>query len=95
MNILFKTRCTKGHLVVYDNKVAIELSMLGTHNVNSLPYSQITGVEIKTTMATIPFFSKGRATVQIYAKGNQKLEASLVELNDAKKVQALIEERLQ
>jgi len=46
MNILLKTRCTKGHLIVYEDKVSIELGGFGVHNENSLPYSQITGVEV-------------------------------------------------
>lgn len=41
-NVLLKTRCTKGFLVVYEDKVAIEMNMLGTGKTNSMPYSRIT-----------------------------------------------------
>ncbi len=95
MNQLLKTRCTKGFLVVYDEMVAIELKMLGTHKTNSMPYSRITGVEVNTTMAKIPLLSPGAATVKIYGQGNQKLEAPFVKLDDARKVEELINSKLQ
>jgi hypothetical protein len=94
MTILLKTRCNKGQLVVYDDKVAIELKMLGTHSTNSMLYSRITGVEVHTTMAKIPLLSKGMATVIIFGTGDQKLEAGLVNLDDAQKAEQLIQERL-
>lgn len=46
MNTLFKTRCNKGQLVIYDDSVAIELNMMGTSNKNALYNKQITGIEI-------------------------------------------------
>ncbi|MBI2593259.1 SHOCT domain-containing protein [Candidatus Daviesbacteria bacterium] len=94
MNILLKTRCTKGHLIVYEDKVSIEMSLLGSHNENSLPYSQITGCEVKTTMAEIPILSKGAATVKVYGLGDQKLEAPFVTLKEAKKAKELIDARV-
>ena len=94
-NILLKTRCTKGSLVVYDDKVAIEMSMLGTHKTNSMPYSRITGVEVNTKMAKIPLLSKGAATVKIYGQGNQILEANFVTVDDAVKAEELINARLE
>lgn len=94
MNVLLKTRCTKGHLVIYEDRVAIELNGLGVHNSNSLPYSQITGVEVNTTMAKIPVLSKGAATVKIYATGEQKLEAPFVIVDDAKKAEELIRAKI-
>lgn len=100
MNYLLKTRCTKGHLIVDENKVSVELKSLGVHNENSLPFSQITGVDIKTTMAPTPLLSKfistqrGKATVKIYSKGNQELEAKFVDLQDAVKVKEIIENKI-
>lgn len=93
-NQLLKTRCTKGHLVIYEDKVAIEMNVLGSHNENSLPYSQITGSQVKTTYAKIPLISKGAATVTIYGLGEQKLEAKFVLLEDAKKAKELIDARV-
>lgn len=93
-NILLKTRSTKGSLVVYDDKVAVELKTLGTQRTNSMPYSRITGVEVKTTRAKIPLLSKGVATVIIYGQGDQKIEAPFVNLDDAIKVEELINARL-
>ena len=93
-NILLKTRCTKGSLVIYEDKVAIELSMLGSHKTNSMPYSRITGVEVNTKMAKLPFISKGAATVKIYGQGNQILEANFVTVDDAMKAEELINARL-
>lgn len=92
--VLLKTRCTKGFLVVYEDKVAIEMNMLGTSKTNSMPYSRITGVEVNTTMAKIPILSKGVATVKVYGQGNQILEAQFVKLDDAKKAEELINARL-
>ena len=94
MNTLLKARCTKGFLVVYDDKVAIELKALGVNKTNTMPYSRITGVEVNTTMAKIPFLSKGVATVKVFGQGNQVLEASFVTLDDALKAEKLINERL-
>lgn len=94
MNVLLKTRCTKGFLVVYDDKVAIELKTLGVNKTNSMPYSHITGVEVNTTMAKIPFLSKGAATVKVYGQGNQTLEASFVMVDDAVKAEELINAKL-
>lgn len=94
MNTLLKTRCTKGSLVVYDDKVAIELKSLGVNKTNSMPYSRITGVEVNTTMAKIPFLSKGAATVKVFGQGSQILEAVFVNLDDALKAEELINARL-
>jgi hypothetical protein len=94
MTQLLKTRCTKGFLIVYDDKVAIELKVLGTHKTNSMPYSRITGVEVNTTMAKIPLLSKGAATVKVFGQGNQVLEAGFVNLDDAKKAEELINSKL-
>ena len=91
---LLKTRCTKGFLVVYEDKVAIELKMLGTQKTNSMPYGRFTGVQVDTTMAKIPLLSKGAATVKVFGFGDQKLEANLVNLDDAKKAEELINARL-
>ena len=92
--ILLKTLCTKGSLIVYEDSVAVESNMLGTHRTNSLQYSRITGVEVKTTMAKIPLLSKGAATVIIYGQGSQKIEAPFVKLDDAIKAEELINARL-
>lgn len=91
---LLKTRCTKGHLVIYDNKVSLEMGGFGVKNENSLLYGQITGVEIKTTMAKIPLLSKGAATVKIFGKGEQILECGMVKLDDAVKAKELIESKI-
>jgi hypothetical protein len=93
-NVLLRTRSTKGFLVIYDDKVAVELKALGTQRTNSMPYGRITGVEIKTTMAKIPLLSKGAATVIVYGQGDQKIEAPFVSLDDAVKAEELINTRL-
>lgn len=93
MNPLLKTRCTKGFLVIYDDRVAIELKLLAAHKTNSMPYSRVTGVEVNIIMPKT-FLSPGAATVKIYGQGNQKLEANLVKAEDAKKAELLINDRL-
>ncbi len=94
MNVLLKTRCNKGHLIVYDDRVSVELHSLGIHNENSLPYSQVTGCDVKTNYAEVPFLSKGLATLTVFALGDQKIVASLITVKDAKKAKELIDERL-
>jgi len=92
--ILLKTRCTKGFLIIYEDKVAIEIKTMILHNTNSMSYNRITGVEVKTIGPKIPFISKGAATVKIYGQGDQKLEASFVTMDDATKAEELINARL-
>lgn len=94
MKILLKTRCNKGQLVIYEDRVSIELNALGVSNSNSLSYKQITGVEIKTTMAAIPILSPGYATIKIYGTGEQKLEVGMVKLADAKKAEDIIRTKI-
>lgn len=93
--VLLKSRSTKGQLIVYEDKVAVELKVLGSQRTNSMPYSRITGVEVKTTMAKIPLLSKGYATVIVYGQGDQRIEAPMVQLDDAQKAEELINARLQ
>lgn len=95
MDVLLKTRCQQGFLFVYDNRVSVELKTLGVDKTNTLPFSQITGVEINTTMAAIPLLSKGYATLKIFSKGNQEIKATMVALKDAQLAKTLIEQRLQ
>lgn len=90
MKVLLKARSTKGFLVIYEDRVAVELKMLGTHKANTLLKEQITGVEVKTTMAAIPILSPGAATVKVYGTGNQKVEAPFVKLAEAKQAEELI-----
>ena len=93
MTVLLKTRCTKGHLIVYDDKVSIEaLKLLGYQQSNSLTHKQITGVEIQMTQPDI--LGLGQATVKIFSTGNQTLVADRVNLKDAKEVEKLINERI-
>ena len=94
MNPLLKTRSTKGHLVIYEDRVTLERNVIGSKNENSLPFDKITGCEIKTTMAEIPFLSKGAATVKIFSLGNQTIEAPFVKVKDAKKAKELIDARI-
>jgi len=94
MNTLLKTRCNKGQLVIYEDRVSVELNSLGVSNSNSMSYKQITGVEIKTTMAAIPILSPGYATVKVFGTGDQKLEVGMVKLADAKKAEELIRAKI-
>lgn len=89
MDILFKTRCTGGHLIVYPNKVAIELHSFGVDKVNSINLKEITGVELKTVSAGILGIG-GIATLTIHSTGNQKLEAKMVKLKEAKQAEEII-----
>lgn len=91
MNILLKTRCTKGHLIIYEDRVAIEHSMLGD---NTIPFSKVTGCQVQVKAAAIPILSKGLATVKIFTQGNQELVADLVTVADAKKAKELIDSKI-
>lgn len=94
MQQLFKTRCTGGHLVVYDDRVAIELKALGVDNSKTLFYKNITGVEVKIQAVKIPLLSGGAAKIIIHSTGNQKLEGGFIKVDDAKKATELIESKL-
>jgi len=59
-----------------------------------MSYKQITGVEIKTTMAAIPILSPGYATIKVFGTGDQKLEVGMVKLADAKKAEELIRAKI-
>jgi hypothetical protein len=85
---LFRTRCTKGHLVVYDDKVAIELKGMGVDNSESLKREQITGVDVNTTTASL-FGLGGSATVTINGTGDKSIEAKMVKIKDAQKIREL------
>lgn len=90
---LFRTRCTKGHLVIYDNRVALELKVLGIIKTESLSRSQIAGVDIQTTMA--PLFGvkySGAANVIINSTGGKTLEAKMVRMKFIKEIQSLLGE---
>lgn len=93
MDLLLKTICVGGHLIVYPDKVTIEMKGWGVHNVKSLDAYQITGVDVKTTYAKV-LFSQGAATVTVYATGDQKLVAKLVKLADAQKAEELINDMI-
>ena len=90
--ILLKTRCTKGHIIIDSNKVSIEMHLLGYHQTNSLAYKQITGVETKMTQPDI--LGLGQATIKIFSAGNQTLIAERVKLSDARKAEELINSKL-
>ncbi len=92
MGVLLKTRCTKGHLIVSDDKVSIEMHLLGYHQTNEVNLNQITGVEVKMTQPDI--LGIGQATVKIFSTGNQTLVADRVRLKDAKGVEELVRARI-
>ena len=94
MHQLFKTRCTGGQLVVYDDRVAIELKALGVDNSKTLFYKNITGVEVKIQAVKIPFISGGAAKLIIHSTGSQKLEGGFIKVDDTQKAKALIENKL-
>lgn len=88
---LFRTRCTKGHLVIYDDKVSLELKSFGVVLTESLSRSQVVGVDIQTTHA--PLFGtkySGAATVVINSKGDKSLVAKMVRMKFIKEIQELL-----
>jgi len=89
MDTLFKTRCTKGYLVVYKDKVSIEMHVLGVHNENVLNLAQITGVELKTTIVSVLGMG-GAVTITVHGTGNQKLEANMVKPKEAQEAKEII-----
>lgn len=91
-NNLLKARCSKGHLIVYEDRVAIEHSTLGD---NSIPFSKVTGCQVQVKAVAIPILSKGLATLKVFTQGNQELVAELVTVADAKKAKELIDSKIQ
>ncbi|HRN90065.1 MAG TPA: hypothetical protein PK543_00040 [Candidatus Saccharibacteria bacterium] len=88
---LFKTRCTKGHLVIYDDKVSVELNSLGVDNSETIQRNQITGVEIKTTHSSLMGFG-GVAQILINSTGDKSIEVKMVKLKDARHIKSLLSE---
>lgn len=93
MNTLLKTRCNKGSLILTDKEILIELKALGVDNSESLPYSQVTGVQLKTTQAAFLMF-KGVGQLTIFSKGDQKLELKTIKLPDAQKAKEIIQSKI-
>ena len=83
--VLLKVRCNKGHLIIYEDRVAIELAKLGVDKSESLERNQVTGIDIKTTHASLMGVG-GAATITIHSTGGKSLEAKMVKMKDAKKV---------
>lgn len=86
---LYKARCTKGHLVIYDDKVSIELKAMGVDNSESLERSQIVGVDFKTKVASL-FGLGGGGTLTINSTGGKSLVADMVKMKDAQKIKELL-----
>lgn len=93
MGVLLKTRCTKGHLIVADDKVSIEMHLLGYHQDNSLDMDKITRVEYKMTQPDI--LGMGQAKVKIFSTGDQVLIAERVKLKDAREIERIIHEMIE
>lgn len=86
---LFRTRCTKGHIVIYDDKVSVELNALGIVNSETIQRNQITGVDVKTTHASMMGFG-GAGVVTINSTGDKSVEARMVKLKDAKRIREML-----
>lgn len=89
MEPIFKTKCSKGSLTLYSDRIIIENKTLGLLNSETLNINQITGIRVQTTVAPI-LFSQGAAKLTIFSKGEQKLVAQLVPCKDA----VIFEEKL-
>lgn len=87
--VLLRTRCTKGHLIIYEDKVSIELKALGVDNSESLQRDQITGVDVKSTTASL-FGLGGSSTVTINSTGGKSMEAKMVKSKDAQRIRAIL-----
>jgi hypothetical protein len=86
---LFKARCTKGHIVIYADKVSIELKTMGVDNSETLRRAQITGIDVKTVFAS--FMGRGgSANVTINSTGGKSLVAKMVKQKDAKRIKELL-----
>ena len=86
---LFRTRCDKGHLVVYDDKVSVELKLMGVNNSESLNRDTIVGVDVNTTHASM-FGIGGAAKVTINSTGGKSIEAYMVKLKDSKRIKEIL-----
>lgn len=94
MNTLLKTRCNKGHLILTEKEIIVDLSFLGTQNTESIPYSQVTGVQLKTTQSPLPFIFKGIGKLTIFSKGDQMMELETIKLPEAKLAKEIIDSKL-
>lgn len=89
MNLKLKVNSARGDLVVYEECVALEL---GSVEKRIIPSGQISGIELKVTMSPTNFIFKfpGMATIRIHGTGKTMIEAPMVKLPDAKKVEELV-----
>jgi hypothetical protein len=88
-NELLKTRCDKGHVIVYDDKVTVGFDKLGFEKSETLARESIIGVDIKTTAPSIMGLGGG-ATVTIHSTGGKSIELRMVKPKDAKYMKNLL-----
>ncbi len=90
--VLVLTKCTQGSLIVREDRIEVGLQTKSVTKMETLLFSQITGIDVNTTMARMPGYP-GFATVKIFGTGDQTLKATLVKLADAEKVRELVQQR--
>lgn len=88
-NLLLKTRCNKGHIMVYDDKVTIGFDKLGFEKTQTLTREQIVGVDVRTVTPSIVGMG-GAANVVIHSTGNKSIETKMVKPKDAQKIRELL-----
>lgn len=93
MKELLRVRCKQGKLVIYEDRVSIELKSIFTNTAQTLFLNQITGVQVVTKITSVLGMG-GANDVIVYGTGNQKLEASLVGGKDSKQVEQIINQLL-
>lgn len=88
-DLIFKTRCNKGHIFIYPDKIVVGFDHLGTEKSETIMRNQLAGVDIKTVSARL-FGIGGIARVTFNSTGGKSIEAKMVKLIDAKKVKELL-----
>lgn len=87
---LYKARCNKGHISIYEDKVVVGMNVLGTDNTETLARENIVGVDIKTTHSSL-FGIGGAAKVTFNSNGGKSIETKMVKLKDAQKIREILQ----
>lgn len=88
-NAILKTRCNKGHIIVYEDRVTVEYNKLGFEKSQTLNREQITGVDVRTNIPSIMGLG-GASDVTIHSTGDKSIETKMVKPKDAQKIRELL-----
>lgn len=88
-DVLFKARCNKGFITIYQDRVTVGIETNNVDKIETLDRNKITGVAVDTYFASFMGYG-GMAKVTFHSTGNQEISVKTVKLKDARKIKELI-----